>query len=348
MWLNSANVFGGHVVQLSELTPELEKLGVVVEATDSQPTSFESIDLVHGLALTSAQVRACREAGKPVVLSTVYWSATHTHTLLGIREMPQLQRRLRLGISLGVAGVRLKHLEKLRALTRGLQQKALSYESADLLLPNARGEAAAIRSELGVSTPAIVVPNAADPAVFTPGHSAGPRRGLLSVGRFEPHKNQLGLITALSKLDVPLTVVGPVHPHHAAYALACERAAGPNVTLITERLPHGELADLYRTCDVHVVASWFETTGLVSLEAALCGAKVVSTQRGHAEEYLQDDAWYCDPARPTTIRGAVVQALDAQSTPSLRQRVLDQYTWRHAAEATLRGYTTALGNRASP
>jgi len=190
-----------------------------------------------------------------------------------------------------------------------------------------------------------VVPNGANPAVFTLSDAGARRSGVLAVGRFEPHKNQLGLIKALRDLDVPLTIIGPVHPHHAEYAAACEKAAGENMEIVTRRLSHEDLSLWYQRCQVHVLASWFETTGLVSLEAALCGAKVVSTNRGHAKEYLQDDAWYCDPARPSTIRRAVAKALSAPPNSSLRHRVLEKYTWRHAAQATLRGYTMALTSR---
>jgi glycosyltransferase involved in cell wall biosynthesis len=89
---------------------------------------------------------------------------------------------------------------------------------------------------------------------------------------------------------------------------------------------------------VHVMPSWFETTGLVSLEAALAGCNVVSTSRGHAREYLGDLAWYCQPDDPTSIRSAVQAAWNAPARPALRERILSEYTWRHAAIATLMAY----------
>ena len=62
---------------------------------------------------------------------------------------------------------------------------------------------------------------------------------------------------------------------------------------------------LYRSARVHVLPSWFETTGLVSLEAGLCRCDVREHNRGHAREYLGDFAWYCDPADPASICSAV-------------------------------------------
>ena len=59
-----------------------------------------------------------------------------------------------------------------------------AYESADLLLPNAVGEAESIRRDLGVSTPMIPVPNGVDPSSFLePTNSFEDRRHVLFVGR---------------------------------------------------------------------------------------------------------------------------------------------------------------------
>ena len=89
-----------------------------------------------------------------------------------------------------------------------------------------------------------------------------------------------------------------------------------------------------------MLPSWFETTGLVSLEAALSGCSIVSTSRGHAREYLDRFATYCDPGRPDSVLAAVRQAWAAPPSPELRQRILDRYTWSHVAEATVAAYAT--------
>ncbi len=188
VWLNGSVNFGGHEVQLTELIPELVALGVDVALTEREPESFRSLDVVHGLGLSPSQVRSCRRAHLPVVLSTVYWSTAFTHSLFPIHQQPQLQRRLRLGVALGTAAHASHTSESCRALAAPLEQLALSYESADLLLPNTHGEEAALRTELGVTTPAVVVPNAANPAVFSPSTAPSARCGILAVGRFEPAK----------------------------------------------------------------------------------------------------------------------------------------------------------------
>jgi glycosyltransferase involved in cell wall biosynthesis len=89
----------------------------------------------------------------------------------------------------------------------------------------------------------------------------------------------------------------------------------------------------------------FETTGLVSLEAALSGCAVVTTEMGYAREYLEDMAWYCDPYDLESIRTAVLNALDAPPQRDLRQRILDRYTWEHTASATAAAYRELVSHR---
>ena len=93
---------------------------------------------------------------------------------------------------------------------------------------------------------------------------------------------------------------------------------------------------------MHATPSLFETTGLVSLEAALGGCNVVTTSRGHAREYLGDLAWYCDPGDTSSIRRAVLAAYEAPIQDTLSKHVLDNFTWDHTARATLAGYRLLL------
>jgi glycosyltransferase involved in cell wall biosynthesis len=349
IWLGDARVFGGQQVQLRELVPRLRDRGIGVEATDEEPSSLDGIDVVLGLGLSPAQIRRVRSSGVPVVYSTVYWPGP-SHARKRFTKHPELARRLRIAASLGLAGLRLDHAAKVRALGAGALAAGLTFESADVLLPNAIGEAESIRRDLGVTTPSVVVPNAADPVCFTLGDASEQRAGVLSVGRFEPHKNQLGLIKALHGQGISLTLVGPVHPDHPRYIDECRRVADAQTVFHLGRFDAPELAEHYRRAEVHALPTWFETTGLVSLEAALCGAKVVSTDRGHAREYLEDDAWYCDPADEASIRAAVVAALAAPHRDALRLRILDRFTWSHTAEATIDGYRRAIDmhRRATP
>lgn len=345
-----ARIPGGHVTQLEKTAEALAVAGLDVRTSLEADPPDVDIDLVHGFGLDVGHIRYWHRRRVPVALSTVYWERAYRMGGAGLR-----------GVSgRGMAGRVVRGLRFAWAAWQGNGpltdasvrwadgeiKRASAYDAADLLLPNADGEGDAIRRDLGVTTPIVPVPNGVDPERFTPTDEpfAG-RDTVLYVGRIEPHKNQLGLIEALRGSGFPLTIAGFEHPDHAAYVERCRRAGDGWVTFLTTRPGDGggglgvdDVAGLYRSARVHVLPSWFETTGLVSLEAALAGCNVVATTRGYAREYFEDLAYYCDPGRPGTIGEAVAAAWEAPPSPDLRARVLDRYTWRNVAEATIAAY----------
>ncbi len=341
LWMSAASLIeGGHRVQIEKTAQALRQLGIDASANfETEPPSGG--DLVHGFGLSPSQTRACRSARRPLVLSTIYWNRAYATN--GLYTRNEFVSRLKFVTGIALAAVRGRHYEKCARHTVVWQDIRASYEMADLLLPNSEAEATQIVADLGVTTPMRVVPNAVDETLFTPGESSQARVGVLYAGRFEPHKNQLALIRAMSGTGIPTTLVGHAHPHHPDYFERCRRAADRNVTILPGR-PHDELAPLYRAAKVHCLPSWFETTGLVSLEAALCGCNVVTTSRGYARDYFGEMAWYCDPADPGSIRSAVEAAIAAPARTELRDHVLQNYTWRHTAAATLAAYRAVLGD----
>lgn len=350
LWTPKAQyVPGGHDIQLSRTADALRIAGVEVTTSRESEPSLDGFSLVHGSGLTVEQVRRCRAAGLAVCLSTIYWSRRYT---LGLDQHMgqglQVGRRIRLALVLAVASSRLRHIEKSEGLLRTQVDTALMYESADVLLPNSALEARTIRAELGITTPSVVVPNGIDEALFGMPLPVGKGRDqtVLFVGRFEPHKNQLGLIRALAGRPYRLVLAGPAHPDHLRYREDCVRAAGANVEFVAER-SQKDLVDLYLQARVHVLPSWYETTGLVSLEAAALGCNVVTTNRGYAREYLGSLAGYCDPADAKSIARAVDDAIARPPDQALRDRVLRRFTWRAAGEATLNAYREVLTQRAS-
>ena len=103
-----------------------------------------------------------------------------------------------------------------------------------------------------------------------------------------------------------------------------------------------KLRELYRAARVHACVSWYETPGLASLEAALCGCNLVVTPGGCTHEYFGDAAHYCEPYDPRSIRAAVEAALSTEPNPELAARVTREFNWDAAARSTLRGYELAL------
>ncbi|MEO0964977.1 MAG: glycosyltransferase family 4 protein [Planctomycetota bacterium] len=347
LWMpEHSRVPGGHNTQLEKTAAALRNAGVAVRTASEEAPSLKRIDVVHGFGLSPRHFRHARVARLPVALSSVYWNLEY---LAGLddRGRPWASRyhRLRTAAVLARAAWRGRHPEKCGDYSRAAAHFHTQFELADLLLPNSEGEALAILEDLGVGTPMHVVPNAVDHTRFADDESIehDDKPYVLMAGRFEPHKNQLGLIRAMNGSGIPLKLIGPPHPDHPRYYDACRRAAVGNVELLPPVPHYEELIPVYQRARVHALPSWYETTGLVSLEAALCGANVVTTDRGNTRDYFEGDAWFCDPARPATIRRAVEDAFAAAPRHTLRRRIRSRYTWAHAAEATLEGYHKLLG-----
>jgi glycosyltransferase involved in cell wall biosynthesis len=164
---------------------------------------------------------------------------------------------------------------------------------------------------------------------------------ILEVGRINSRKGQARLIRALKGAGLPLVFIGPLDSADGEgcrefLALAQENREwthylGP---VYERRLLYGA----YHAARVHVLPSIGEFPGLVSLEAALAGAKVVVGAAPEVKEYFGSDAWYCDPRSETDIRSSVLDAWIGDRGIALRERVRTQFTWRRTAERLLEGY----------
>jgi glycosyltransferase involved in cell wall biosynthesis len=164
---------------------------------------------------------------------------------------------------------------------------------------------------------------------------------VLCVARIEGIKNQLNLIKALRNTEFRLLLIGSATPNQPGYYKSCREAATDNIIFI-EHLPQQQLLQYYNSAKVHVLPSFFETTGLSSLEAAAMGCRIVVTEKGDTRSYFGNHAFYCDPADPGSIYEAVQLAAAAAPDPVLQAQVLDQYNWKRAAEKTLEAYHTIM------
>jgi len=221
------------------------------------------------------------------------------------------------------------HRRSIRKIVRG----------ASMLLPNSHSEYARLSRDYRVGQQYRVIPNAIDPHLFhRPATGATREKGLvICVGRIEGRKNQLNLIQALNSTGFKLVIIGSPSANQGAYAEACRAAAGPNVSFVPATNQE-TLVGFYSRAQVHVLPSWFETTGLSTLEAAAMGCNIVITDKGDQREYFGDHAFYCDPADPASILKAVQQAAAAPADGELQRKIFLEYIWERTAEKTSKSY----------
>ncbi len=360
LWLVRDNLernSGGDTTQILQTKAGLERLGIAVDLANRCPVSFANYDLIHLFHLDRlwehlAVCRCMRSENIPAVLSTIYWLADEFDRGGRVGLQGKLARLLGSDNYQTARLLQRWSMVCLRNLTlRGWDRRLGSFreavryllESVAVILPNSTAEQEVIERQFEVRRPAVVVPNAADMSVFAfPEGAARAREGVLCVGRIEPRKNQLALLEALKGTDIPITFVGQAGRFNKCYYRKCRRLAGERVSFL-EQCGAAELRRLYQAASVHACVSWYETPGLVSLEAALSGCKLVVTPGGSTREYFGDDAFYCKPDDTASIRAAVERALAAEPPSQLAERVAREFNWDAAARQTLRAYELALG-----
>ncbi|MEI8194432.1 MAG: hypothetical protein WCI73_00840 [Phycisphaerae bacterium] len=259
MTASGTGVPGGHQTQITQTAAHLEALGVRTRITHDGKPDLTGIDIVHNFGLTPENMRRIRDQGVPIVTSTIYWKRDYAYGLTAYRNWwEKMKPRLRMALVLARSAVRGEYPEKCEALMDRQIRLRVVYELSDLLLPNSQSEADAVYRELGVSTPYHVAPNAVDPQSFTlPAESVASRVGVVYVGRFEPHKNQLGLIQALRGSSIPVHILATKHPHHERYFQECQRQASRSRNMTITVAPGFEqLRAAYQQARVHVLPSW--------------------------------------------------------------------------------------------
>lgn len=221
---------------------------------------------------------------------------------------------------------------------------------ADVLLPNSQSEMNRIRADFPCSerSPYKIIDNAVDLGLFygyrlENSKNSIPKEGVIVAGRIEQRKNQLNVIKALNELGVPAIIVGSSALNQKKYYNDCINAANDNIKFLGQ-VSQSELSQLFLSSKVSILASWFETTGLVSLEAAACGCNIVITRMGDTEEYFEDSAFYCLPDDVMSIKKAISDAYKSDFLGgTLVEKISKRYTWPIVGNKTYEIYKNLLG-----
>ena len=175
---------------------------------------------------------------------------------------------------------------------------------------------------------------AAAPGAFASAH--GVRDYVLCVARLEPRKNQLMLLEALRDDPRPVVLVGGDFTYAPRYAELCRRFVRRGPTLVLGRLSTAMLAAALREAALHCLPSWYELPGLVSLEAARAGTRVVASSWGALRDYLGETIDYCEPDDPASVAAAVTAALGRSPEAATARGA--GFTWERTAAETLAIY----------
>lgn len=347
---------GGDTIQITKTAEYINKFkGVTVDVkTVNDRIDYTNYDLLHlfNICRPSDLLGIINKSKLPYVISTIF---------VDFSEVEKNHfKKSRLILSKLFS---LNQMEFIKAIGRFLkkQEKITDYKyfifghkksvrriikNAKLLLPNSESEYNRLYKCYGLKQKYYVIPNGIDISVFKYNDSNNSKyakfeNSIISVGQITPVKNHLNLIRALNNTKYNVYIIGSPTLNAIEYYNKCLEIASENIHFIS-KLEQDELSIIYSKAKVHVLTSWFETTGLVSLEAAYLGCNIVITNRGDQKEYFEDNVLYCDPENIQSIRLAVDKAYTAKSSTKLRDKILTNYNWEVTAQKTIEAYKKVI------
>ena len=337
---------GGDTYQFLKTKEYLEKykdVEIEIVHSVSELEKLE-VDLVHVFNIqtcefTNAIIEAAKKRNLKVVMSTIFWTreATYVNVCSKITTNFKLVYKLN-GLSKVVAYMR--HWETYKPYKKSLL-------GCDMILPNSDTEGMLLVKEHKVKVEQIVVPNCIDIKLKSDSVVENlPENFVLEVARIEPTKNQLGVVMALmNHKEIPLYFIGKQNDCHRKYIQKVkELGEKRGNTYFIEEMPQEELVAYYKAAKVHVLPSFRESPGLVSLEALFYKTNiVVSNERFCPTKYYKFDeyAYICNPYSIDSIKDAIVQAYQNEII-----EVEDEYfsfiNYKNAAKLTREAYMKVL------
>lgn len=370
---------GGDTVQMMKTKEYLEKnypvkINVVLSPeeilanTDAQIVHIFNLDTI---VETNNFINAAKEANKKIVLSTIHWNYLDTYYVkylefiglspinvpnfikkflikifnLFIYYLPFLNKKFSNFINKGLYCTK-KYIE--------LRKKAI--REVDLLLPNSVEEMNICASEFNfdinyIEKKTVVVPNATDFDVNINEQSLRiddfnlPKRYVVIAGRIDSTKNQYNLVKALYKdKDIGIVIVGRIQNQQTYNKVKRLSEKRGNVYFINQ-LSQKDLIPIYRNALCHCLPSFYDTTGLVNLEALLCGCPIVVSNSKHCPvKYYEFDKYgeVCNPYSLKSIRAAIMKNIAKNTRIKVSNEYINKISYKNVTNLTYNSYLRLL------
>ncbi len=200
-----------------------------------------------------------------------------------------------------------------------------------------------------------VVPVGVDPEMFSPLPEIArvPGRLITTASADVTMKGLSFLLEAVAKLrterHVELTIIGKAKSDSAASRAISELGLADAVTFVSG-VSDRRIVELYAEAELAVVPSLYEGFSLPAIEAMSCGAPLVATTGGALPEVAGTHGETCfltEPGDAQALAAVLQEALDnpearARVGRAGRQRVVNQWSWRHTADRTVEQYRAVL------
>jgi alpha-1,6-mannosyltransferase len=174
-----------------------------------------------------------------------------------------------------------------------------------------------------------------DPA-FVPQPDVQRGRSVLYAGRLSREKGVLDLLEAASlarRTQWPLRIIGCGPSEGAVQSLVRRRSLGWRTTFEPYITGRTELARAYAAASCVVMPGRYETFGLVALEAAASGARVVACETAPSARAAAEVAHTFAPGDVHGLAAAIDAAREAPRHLEAAARIAERHTWQRAFEA---------------
>lgn len=347
---NLYSVPGGDTVQIVKTAEYLKQLGVEADIYTTGNIDYSRYTLLHFFNVIDPEdiLGHLYKSNLPYVLSPIYvdyreYDKYHRGGFIGKLSKVLSRDAVEYLKTLAKFVLKGERVSSLRFFLKGHRASVIHIlKHAEILLPNSNSEYRRLYRDYGVDQKYTVVPNAIDESLFKK-PAEDERDLIICVGRIEGNKNQLNVIRALKDTPYQILFIGSSSPNQKKYYEQCKAEATPLMQFV-DFIPQEQLLAYYSRAKVHVLASWFETTGLSNLEAGAMGCNLVVGRRGDVEEYFEDLVEYCEPDDLQSIRTAVEKSWNKGTSPALQSRIFNNFTWKAAAQITHEAYQTVLSN----
>jgi glycosyltransferase involved in cell wall biosynthesis len=327
---------GGHLTQQLETVRALERAGVEARIASVDEALGGDADVVHAFGDIRPLLARGRPHGRLVVspiyfpssvaLGPVYWRGGRKHMLkVRLRRRAGTLRRPR---------ARRRRIAEFRAMQA-------AWRRADAVVVNSEAEGRLLQRDAPGFDDVHVAYSGVAPEAFDGDPHEGRRllgigdeSFVLSVARVEPIKNHLSLALAAEGTGLRLVLVGAVLPGNERYFNAVRKAA-PGLAHV-EHIEHALLRHVHAAAAVHALPSWFETTGLSTLEAMAAGRPAVVAGGPCVDEYFGECATRCAPGDIESIRSALRSA--ASGARGCERALARRYSWDNTARQLIAAY----------
>lgn len=370
---------GGDTVQMLKTREYLEKnypVSIKICLTPEEILQDEVSEIVHIFNLetineTNKFIDAAKRTGKKVVLSTIHWNYLDTYYVkylefIGLSpiNIPNFAKKTLIRIFnifiLSIPQLRKifnKFIDKGLYCTKQYQQlRKEAIMNSDLLLPNSEEEMNLCADDFNLSrnyieSKTVVVPNATEILSQIKDSEEEiklnlPEKYVVIAGRIDSPKNQYNIVKALfNDNNIGIVIVGRVQSEKT-YKRVKELADKRGNVYFIPQTEQKNLIAIYKNAICHILPSFCDTTGLVNLEAILCGTPIVVSDSKYCPVgYYEFDKFgeICNPYNPKSIRNAVYKILENNNRVEISNDYKYKISYENVASLTFNAYKQILG-----